>query len=182
MRIIGIDDSPFNKFKDRNTLVIGTIYRGGSYMDGLISTTIVIDGNNATRKIADMINKSKFKSQLKLIMLDGIAVGGFNVIDIQELHNLTKIPVIVVMRDLPRTDRIFNTLEKLGMNKKIDIIKKAGSIYPIDRLYVQVAGIGLYDAGELLKLTCVRSLVPEPIRMAHIIASGIKFGESRGRA
>ena len=38
IRVIGIDDSPFNKFvKGKQTLVIATIFRGGSWLDGILS-------------------------------------------------------------------------------------------------------------------------------------------------
>ena len=88
IRVIGIDDSPFDKFKKGKVLVVGTVFRGGLYLDGILSTKVIIDGNDATTKIIEMINKCKFKPQLQCIFLDGIAVGGFNVIDIKELNSL----------------------------------------------------------------------------------------------
>jgi len=33
-----------------------------------------------------------------------------------------------------------------------------------------------------VKLSSTRSLIPEPIRVAHLIASGVALGESRGGA
>lgn len=101
IRVIGIDDAP-HKFRAKGSiLVVGTIFRGGNFLDGILSTKASIDGNNATSKITEMINKSKFKPQLRCIFLDGIAVGGFNIIDIVELNKKTKIPVIVIMRKKP---------------------------------------------------------------------------------
>ena len=35
---------------------------------------------------------------------------------------------------------------------------------------------------EFLKVTTVHSYIPEPLRIAHIIAAGLVKGESRGRA
>jgi len=46
---------------------------------------------------------------------------------------------------------------------------------------VQVAGIKRADAEQIVKLTSTRSLVPEPLRVAHLIATGIIRGESVGR-
>src|SRR3989344_402165 len=140
IRVIGIDDAPFRKFSKGKVFVIGTVFRGGTLLDGILSTKVNVDGSNSTKKIIEMVNKSKFKPQLRCIFLDGIAVGGFNIIDIQELNKQTKLPVIVVIR------------------KKPDIAK------------------------EILKIACTRSHIPEAVRLAHIIASGIVDGESRGRA
>ena len=40
IRVIGIDDSPFDKNSNKKVLVVGTIFRGGDFMDGLLSTKV----------------------------------------------------------------------------------------------------------------------------------------------
>ena len=181
-RILGIDDSPFDKFKDKRTLIIGTFFRGGSSLDGVMSTTVAVDGTDATARIVGMVRKSKFYTQLRAIMLNGIAVGGFNVIDIEKLHMATKIPVIVVMRNYPEMGKIKAILARLGMKGKVRLIEKAGTIHKVDNVHIQVSGCSLEKAKELLKISCTRSHIPEPIRAAHLIAAGIKLGESKGKA
>jgi len=182
IRVIGIDDSPFKKFKYGNTLVIGTIFRGGSFLDGILSTKVKVDGSNATSKLINMINSCKFKPQIQCILLDGIALGGFNIVDINKLSKKTKIPVIVVVRRRPDINTIKKTLIKINKKKKIKLIDKAGQVYKIGKIYCQLVNISLEKAKSILKITCTHSLIPEPIRVAHLIASGVAFGESRGRA
>ena len=182
MRVIGIDDSPFNKFKDKEVLVIGVIMRGGLWVDGTVSSQVKVDGNDATNVIADMINKCRFKPQLQCIFLNGIAVAGFNVVDIKELNKKTKISVIVVIRSSPNIENIKKTLIKIKQRKKIKLIEKAGRVMKIGKIFVQLAGIDLEKAEKILKIACTRSLIPEPLRLAHIIAAGIVAGESKGRA
>jgi|TARA_B100001964_G_scaffold238288_2_gene303539 hypothetical protein len=182
MRVIGIDDSPFNKFKKGKVLVVGAVFRGGSFLDGILSTKVNIDGNDSTKKIIEMINKCKFKLQLQCIFLDGIAVGGFNVIDVKELNKKTKLPVIVIIRRKPNIEKIKKTLIRIKKKDKIKLIEKAGSVVPVGDIYIQLIGLSIEKAKEILKIVCTRSLIPEPIRIAHLIASGITFGESRGKA
>jgi len=182
IRVIGIDDSPFNKFKKGQVLVVGTIFRGGLFLDGVLSTKVNIDGNDSTKKITEMINECKFKPQLQCIFLDGIAVAGFNVIDVKELSKKTKLPVIVIIRRKPNIDKIKKTLIRIGKKNKIKLIEKAGSVVPVGEIYIQLTGLSIGRAKEILKIVCTRSLIPEPIRIAHLIASGITFGESRGKA
>lgn len=181
-RVIGIDDGPFVKHKDKNVLIVGVLSRGGNFPDGVLSTTAAVDGTDATEKIAQMIKKSKFAPQLHAIFLKGVAVGGFNVIDIHKLHELTKRPVIVVVRDYPDFHKIYRALTRLGMKREIEIIKQLPEPTKVGQLYVQYAGTDLDTVKELLKITCTRSLIPEPLRVAHLIAAGIVKGESRGRA
>ena len=182
IRVIGIDDSPFNKFKDRKVLVVGVVMRGGLYVDGVLSVKVNVDGNDSTKKLIGMINKCKFKPQLQCIFLDGIAVAGFNIVDVKELNKKTKLPVITIIRTKPNIPKIKSTLIKINQKQKIKFIEKAGDVVKIDNIFAQLIGIDFEKAKTILKVVCTRSLLPEPIRLAHLIASGVVLGESRGRA
>lgn len=182
IRILGVDDAPFDKFKGGDVLVVGTVFRGGSWIDGVLSTKIKVDGNDSTKKLIEMINKCKFKPQIQCIILDGIAFGGFNIVDVEELNKKTKIPVIIVIRRMPDFKKIKATLKKLGKERKYRLIEKAGEVHKVGKIYIQITGISLEDAKKVLKISCTRSLLPEPIRAAHIIAAGIALGESKGNA
>lgn len=182
IRVIGIDDGPFNKFQEKEALVVGTVFRGGEWLDGVLSTKIKVDGTDSTTKLVSMINKCKFKSQLQCIILDGIALGGFNVVDIERLHLETKIPVIVVMRKYPRYEKIKTALKKIRKMNRYKLIEKARKPIKIGKIYAQLIGIEKKEAEKILKITCTRSHLPEPIRTAHIIGAGIIKGESKGDA
>ena len=187
IRILGIDDAPFDKFKDKEVLVVGTIYRGGDWPDGIISTKIAVDGDDATDKLIEMVKKTKHHDQLQIIMLDGIAFGGFNVVDIKKLYDKTKIPVITIMRSKPNFARIEKAIKNVSnYEAKMKLMKKAGNINEVNikdsPLFFQFAGLKFDKVVAILKISCTRSLIPEPIRIAHLIASGVVTGESKGRA
>ena len=182
IRILGIDDSPFDKVKKGDNLVIGVLFRGGNFMDGIMTTKIKVDGDDSTDKIIRMVKNSKFKSQIRCIVLNGIAMGGFNVVDIHKLNKKTKIPVIVVIRDYPDFKKIFSALKKIKKESRIKLIKKAGDVIKAGKIYVQLAGLSLEQARQILKISCTHSYIPEPLRVAHLMAAGIAMGESKGRA
>ncbi len=182
IRILGIDDAPFIRKQKKKVLVVGTIFRGGHFMDGVISTHVVLDGTDATEKLVALVRKTKHKPQLQAIMLNGISMGGFNIIDIRELSNKTKLPVIVVIRKYPDFKKIRAALIKIGFKNRIQLLDKAGAVHKIGKVYVQLAGISLSAAAELIRITSTHAHIPEPIRAAHLIASGIVDGESRGGA
>jgi endonuclease V-like protein UPF0215 family len=182
IRVLGIDDSPFDKFKDRYVIVIGAFFRGGNHMDGVVSTKISVDGNNSTKKLAAMVNSSRFKAQLKCLMIDGINMGGFNVIDIHGLYRLTKVPVIVVVRRKPDLPNIKRILARLGMSRKIALLDRAGAPFRCGKIYIQFAGISFDEAKEIVEITATHSYLPEPVRVAHLIGAGLAFGESKGNA
>lgn len=185
MRVIGIDDAPFD-FDDDEVLVVGSIVRAPNYLEGILSTSVEVDGNDATDRLIDMIDNSRFSDQPYLIMTDGAALGGFNLIDLERLWKETDIPAVSISRDEPDFEDI-----KKAMKKHLPDWKKryegisTGRIYKVKTehkpIYVQVEGIDIQEAERIIKLFTIRGRIPEPLRMSHIIASGIVKGESKGK-
>jgi endonuclease V-like protein UPF0215 family len=184
IRIVGWDDAPFT-FKDRHTLLMGVVCRGGIQIDGVITAKIRVDGEDATEKIAEAINKSRHKEQLRIIMLDGITFGGFNIVDIHSLHEKTKLPVIVVIGDKPDMQRIRKSLSKFKDSmKRWKLIERAGGVRKFEvknkvlkgrkTIYYQNAGVDEYTCESIINLTSVNSVIPEPVRIAHIICNSLK--------
>jgi len=181
IRIVGFDDCAF-AFGQKDTVVIGTIFRGGDYLDGLISTRITVDGLDSADKLAECINSSKHKDQLRTIMLNGITLGGFNIVDIQELHKKTSIPVIAVVGHEPNLKSIKLALTKFkDSEKRFSLTEKAGKIRKIklevqsrkNTIYYQQSGLDAETAEKIIKETSTRSTMPEPLRIADIICKGL---------
>jgi endonuclease V-like protein UPF0215 family len=187
IRILGIDDGPFTN-NDKEVIVVGVIFRGGNFLDGVLRTYVVVDGLDATEKLSKMINSSRHKNQLKVIMLDGITLGGFNIVDLKELYNETKIPIIVINRKMPDLKSIKKALEKnfLDFEKRWKMILNAGKIkqLKLEKFSIYYQNIGLEDeeAEEIIILSTKHAQIPEPLRVAHLIATGIVKGESEGHA
>lgn len=186
IRILGIDDSPFPSHTTEEVLLVGTVFRAGNWLDGVLSTYICGDGVDATEKITEMVKKSRNLDQLGVIMLDGITFGGFNVVNIRHIFESTGIPVIVIMRKVPNFDRIKKALKRFdNWETRWNNILEAGEVFRVDNtepVYMQIHGIDRNDADEIVRLSATRSAIPEPIRVAHIIAAGIIKGESKGSA
>ncbi len=186
IRILGFDDGPFER-SDKNVPVIGVIYRGGKFLDGILRTDVEVDGMDATKKIVKSINSTRHKSQLKVIMFDGITMGGFNVIDIQEIYEKTKLPVIVINRKCPNLENVKKALKNLkNFKKRWQMVLNAGKIKEMKiadrKIYYQNVGIDDEEVEEIIKLSTTHGYIPEPLRVAHLIATGIVKGESSGRA
>ncbi len=187
IRILGIDDGPFEKNEEK-VIVVGVVFRGGEFIDGLLRTYVKVDGLDATDKLIEMINSSRHKKQLKLIMLDGITLGGFNIVDVKKLFSQTKLPVLVINRKMPDLKSIKVALEKNfdDFEKRWKMILNAGKIKEMKMekfsIFYQNIGIDDEEAEEIILMTTKRAQIPEPLRVAHIIATGIVKGESEGHA
>lgn len=186
IRILGIDDAPFPTHTKDKVMLIGTIFRGGTWLDGVLRTHITGDGKDSTDRIIEMVNKTRHKGQIGVIMLDGITFGGFNIVNIRKIFQNTGIPLIVIMRRFPNFEKIKKALLRFEDHKKRwERVLNAGRVYRIENkepIYIQICGIDLEDAKEIVTLSTTRSAIPEPIRVAHLIAAGVQTGESRGSA
>ena len=76
-------------------------------------THIEVDGFDATDQIAQMINASPHSKQLRVVMLNGVTFGGFNVVDIKKLSAATGLSVIALTDDKPDLDAIHSALNSL---------------------------------------------------------------------
>ncbi|RZN33453.1 MAG: DUF99 family protein [Methanosarcinales archaeon] len=161
IRILAIDDSAL--IAD-HIMIVGVVFRAGEWLDGVLRSELVRDGLDGTDVIIEMVTGTRHYRQIRVIMLDGVTYGGFNVIDIRELHRRTGLPVIVVMRVAPDMGRIRDALRNLP------------------DFDVRWAGISVDDAAKIVQISTTHSHIPEPLRVAHLIATGIVCGESRGQA
>ena len=181
--VIGFDDFPFERSHRGNIQIVGTVYAGPK-LEGILSASIRRDGVNSTRVIAELVRGSKFDEHTQLIMLQGIALGGFNVIDIHQLSAKLDRPVLVVSRRKPNMENIKDALLNRvpGGKRKWHLIQKAGEMEQVSGVYVQRAGLTLDQAGQVIARFATSSNIPEPLRAAHLIAGGVTTGQSRGRA
>ena len=186
IRLLGIDDSPFT-FKDKIIPVIGVIMRGGEYLECVLKEEVTVDGTDATDTCIKMIKNTRYKEQIRAVLLDGVALGGFNLVDIEKIFLDTNLPVITITRDKPDIQKIENALKKhfSDWEKRFNLIKK-GKLHKINTkhnpIFIKTIGINLKQAKEIIKISTIRGVIPEPIRVAHLIASGITRGESYGKA
>ncbi len=180
--VVGFDDAPFDRQHRGDVLVVGAVY-AGARLDGVLSCKVRRDGVNSTRVLADCVRRSRFYAQLHAVLLQGIALAGFNVVDLRALHESLERPVLVVCRRKPDLVAIRRALlgHVRGGSRKWGLIEQAGPMEPAGGVYVQRVGLSSANARVLLHRLSIHSNIPEPLRTAHLIAAGVTLGESRAR-
>ncbi len=181
--VIAVDDAPFTRDQRGRVLVVATVW-SGLRLEGILSTRVMRDGADATRNVAACVSASRFAAHTRLVMFQGIALAGFNVVDIHALHAQLGKAVLVVARRPPSMDAIRDALlgRVRGGSKKWALIEKAGEMEPCAGLMVQRAGISIDDAALVIARLSIHGNIPEPLRVAHLVAGGVTTGQSRGRA
>jgi endonuclease V-like protein UPF0215 family len=209
MNVIGFDDGPFAREHRGDVLLVGAVC-AGTRLDGIVSGRVRRDGVDSTRRMIELVRASQFADAIGAVLLQGIAVGGFNVVDIGALSEALGVPVLVVMRRSPNLALVRRALFSdapparppvRGAARKWALIERAGPIEALEpsrralrragatglqattpRLWVQRAGLSMEAARTLVESTTLHGQIPEALRMAHLIAGGIVTGKSRGRS
>jgi endonuclease V-like protein UPF0215 family len=180
--VVGFDDGPFDRRRGGDVLLVGAVC-ARVRLDGVLAGRVRRDGLNATERMAALVLGSPFAGHIRAVLLSGITVAGFNVVDLPGLAERIARPVLVVARRLPRWEKIRRALDGIpGGARRWRLIELAGSMEAVRGVYVQRAGLSLEEAQNLLAATTLHGKLPEPLRLAHLIAGGIVTGHSRGRA
>lgn len=194
--VIGIDDAPFPRAHRGDVLIVGVAFTAGRPaegphdtpgppgVEGILSSRVRRDGANATRAVEKMVRASQFYAHLHAVLFQGIALAGFNVVDVHALADALERPVLVVARRAPDMAAIESALRTKvpGGAAKWQRILRAGPMEPCGPLFVQRAGLSLVEAADLIERLAIHGHIPEPLRLAHLIAGGVTTGVSRGRA
>jgi endonuclease V-like protein UPF0215 family len=180
--VVGFDDAPFAHDHRGRVRIVGVVC-ARTRLDGVVSGFVSRDGTNSTARIVQLIRDSQFAHYIRAVLLQGIALAGFNVVDVVRLHETLEVPVLVVVRRPPRLGLVKVALfgHTRGAAHKWKLIERAGEVERLGPIYAQRVGIDREGALDLLRATTLHGNVPEPLRLAHLIAGGITTGASRGR-
>ncbi len=181
--VIGIDDAPFAKSHRGDVPLVGAVY-ARDRLDGMLVGRARRDGRNGAARIAAMITESRFDDHVGCVLLQGITVAGFNVVDLAELHERLARPLVVVTRKAPNLASIRRALitKVPGGARKWRLIEAAGPMEPCGDLWIQRRGLDADDARSTLELHVRHGALPEPLRVAHLLAAAHVRGHSHGSA
>ena len=85
VRVMAVDDGPF-VFGDEAAFLVGLVVRGRGYLEAMYSTTVSLEALDATATLTGLVNGTRQRPQLKAVLLDGLTLAGFNVVDVDALH------------------------------------------------------------------------------------------------
>lgn len=182
IRVLGVDDAPFARTRGL-PVQICSILCSDTRFEGMITAHIRKDGIDATDVLIAAILNCKFYPQIQVILTDGIAFGGFNLIDLPRLSAAIERPCIAVMRKMPDLVAINKALGYFeDAAQRRALLARAGTIYQSAPFVYQVMGCEPEIAAQVLQRLTDQGHVPEALRLAHLIGSAIKTGESSNRA
>jgi endonuclease V-like protein UPF0215 family len=182
LRVIGFDDVPW-RHRARGTVGLVGAVCAGTRFEGMVYGSVRRDGWRATLTIERLLLDSKFLPQLHLILLDGIAFGGFNVLDLPRLARTLRRPCVSVMRKLPDLPAMERAARRLPRPEaRLAVLRRAGPIHVAGPFVYQVHGADPREIAVALRRLTDTGHVPEALRLAHLIGGAFAYGESGRRA
>jgi hypothetical protein len=183
IKILGIACASFNRVKDKQAELYGIVFRGNKLLEGVMKTAVTVDGNDASENIIRMVDKSPHKKQLKMIITRGVTVAGFNYLDLNFLHQQTSLPIVAVIDRKPNMKEIKVAIKNVaGWSERFSILKEnSQNLRPVltaeneQPVYVQSIGLSESTVTKTLQELTVVGRIPEPIRVARLIATAEKY-------
>lgn len=178
---MGVDDGRFNFRRARNhgrdRALLAAVLFEGTRIVALRLGKIAIDGLDATATLIRLLKGLKFDT----IFLSGISFAGFNLIDPSRIHLAYRKPVIIISGGRPdnRSVRRALRLHFEDWKTRWTIVRKLGAIYRVRScaaeppLFFEVVGTSAYRARRLIKDSAKLSRLPEPVRVAGLVAKGL---------
>ncbi|MGH7287600.1 MAG: DUF99 family protein [Myxococcota bacterium] len=182
-RLLGIDDGPFTKGVDVSTPIVAVFMEGSDRIEGVALRRFPVDGEDVTDFLAAWIAELRFRPAAHGVVLGGVTIAGLAVVDLPALAAAIGLPVIAVSRRDPSSHHVADALRAAGLVARLPLLERAPAAFEVDgALHAAVAGASSEQARAWLLAARGKSTLPEPLRVAHLVAAAVARGSSRGRA
>ena len=157
------------------SVLAGVVMRRDFVIDGFVFGSATLQGDDATDVVLKMYDDLQ-RPDISYVLISGLIVSMYNIIDIKKLSDTLKIPIIgVSYRDsLGIEDSLkhhfpdsfeskLDEYEKLGQREKITLSTS-------HNVYVRKEGCTLNEVQRLLDDLTMHGSIPEPIRVSQLLA------------
>ncbi len=173
IRVFGVAES-FRKTGTGKSVLAGIVMRRDLIIDGIAFGSATIEGDDATESIASMYT-SLARDDINCILLDGLVISMYNIVDGERIADIAGIPVIAVTFEDSRgledsiRRRFVNWQSKLEKYQKLGKREQV-TLQTGKNLFIRYWGISQRRALALLNSFTLQGSVPEPIRVAKLAA------------
>jgi endonuclease V-like protein UPF0215 family len=180
--VLGIDDAPFDKRQPQPVRIVAVLMEGNDLVEGMAVTEFPVDGGDATGFLSEWIKTMRWEAALHGVVLGGITLAGLGLVDLEDLARRLGIPVLAVTRRATAKSGVGEALIAAGLADRLPIVQRSPPAIRVrPGLHLAFAGTDREHAIALIEATLLKSRMPEPLRLAHLIGGALARGQSRGR-
>ena len=163
------------KENEKTSHLAGVVMRRDFIIDGFVFGNSTIEGNDATDAILQMHQKLN-RDDISFVMISGLIISMYNIIDIKKIWNKLKIPIIgVTYEDSTGLEDAIKYHFPDSYQLKIEEYRRLGqrtkiSLHTRNDVFVRIEGCTIQEAKNLLNTMTLQGAVPEPLRVAQMLA------------
>jgi endonuclease V-like protein UPF0215 family len=179
IRVLGIAES----FTKNSTFSIlgGVVLRRDMLVDGVVLGKASVGGDDATEQIISMVSGLK-RNDVSCIMINGLIISLYNIINGEVILDSTGIPVIGVTYENSSgiEDRFFVNFDKTEAIRRLEAYRKLGNREILTlrngmEVYIRRWGISSVQSFQLLNSFVLQGRIPEPLRIAKLISRAARI-------
>ncbi|MBD3406845.1 MAG: DUF99 family protein [Candidatus Lokiarchaeota archaeon] len=177
VRVLGISES-FSKEQEKST-VVGVIMRGDRRVDGFGFCRPEVGGMDVSKNLLKMYSKLE-RDDIRAWILGGTAISWFNIVDIVSLYEESGIPVVAVSYNpSDGIDQYIKQYFPKDWKERLEVFHRGPEREAINlrhgyRVFIRYIGFSKMSAVNLINAFTIDGRIPEPVRMARLIASAIQ--------
>lgn len=161
--------------KDKTSTLAGVVMRRDFVIDGFVFGYATISGNDATNSILQMYKKL-YRDDISFIIISGLIISLYNIVDIKKIWQDVKIPVVgVTYVNSKGIEDAIKFHFPNSYQSKIEEYHNLGertklSLHTGHDLYVRIEGCTIQETKNLLDAFTLQGSIPEPLRVAQMLA------------
>jgi len=177
VRALGISES-FVKGESKKSILAGVVMRTDKVVDGFVFSTVTVGGMDATEKMIEMY-KTLDREDVNLLMLNGCVISWYNVVDLYKVAEETGLPLLcVTYEESEGLEKYFKELFPQDWERRVEIYhkNKERTLLKLDTgytVYIRFINMSLEEAKGILNKFTSHGAVPEPLRVARLLARSI---------
>lgn len=165
------------------SILAGVVMTADMGIEDLIVAKVRVGGMDATEKIIRMYHELN-RDDISLLMLNGCVISWYNVIDLHQVAEETAQPLICVTYEASEgLEKYFLELFPEDGETRVKVYHKNQSRIPITlntgyTIYLRFIDMTFEQAKGILNKYTWHGSIPEPLRVARIIARSLVKAES----
>ena len=160
------------------SILSGLVMRRDFVIDGFVFGTATLDGDDATESILKMYDDLN-RPDVSYVLISGLIISLYNIIDIKKIHNSLQIPIIgVTYNESEGIDSAIKHHFPNSYESKIKQYQKLGNrdkitLHTSFDIFVRRQGCDLHEVKHLLNELTIQGSFPEPLRVAQLLAKSL---------
>ena len=171
VRALGVAES----YRGDESTLAGSVVRASRVVDGVIFGTCTVGGTDATETLVSMVERLD-RADVRYLLLAGIALAWFNLVDLREVCERVDRPVVsVTFEESPGLEpALREAFDGAALDERLAVYRRQPDRERVavndETVFVRAVGIDDDAAADVVRGFTPEGGRPEPLRVARLAA------------